>query len=177
MHLLVQKEMRPGHHIPTTGELSTEKKAKIRGFVKSYMEKMVSRYKVKKSHKAEQGGGSSNSSSDPKPAAETIEPSLEAGSSSSPSTVPFSSERKRSRYSEEPLGNGGTQSDAEKQEREEEGSSKKKVNTGSNNIDKISQESVSPVSSAPPSAVSIETSTYQAPPTDDMEDVEIDFDD
>ncbi|KAK9456366.1 hypothetical protein V1511DRAFT_277238 [Dipodascopsis uninucleata] len=50
--ILVEKEMRPGHVIKSTSELSDEKKKKIKLFTKTYMDKIIDRKKEKDASKS-----------------------------------------------------------------------------------------------------------------------------
>jgi hypothetical protein len=52
-HILVSKELRPGHQIKNPKELTQEKKAKIKVFIKSYMQKVLAKYREKRRLKEE----------------------------------------------------------------------------------------------------------------------------
>ncbi|KAA8910832.1 hypothetical protein TRICI_004020 [Trichomonascus ciferrii] len=52
-HILVSKELRPGHQIKNPKQLTEEKKAKIKLFIKSYMQKVLEKYREKRRLKEE----------------------------------------------------------------------------------------------------------------------------
>lgn len=53
-HILVSKELRPGHEIKNPKELTEQKKAKIKVFVKGYMHKVLEKYREKRRLKEKQ---------------------------------------------------------------------------------------------------------------------------